>query len=507
MSADLGRARPRPPQDAVGDLGDRPVAAERHDEPPPGRGLAARRSRWRRAAPVVKTLSNSPSPSVSAPRTRAQRASERPPPERGLTMTSGRPGSKRQPSNRPTTPDAHRLSSRAHARRRAPGSRRQRLLGAGQRRRRAQPRGGRGVPRRCCGRRSSGAVLAALASAAVRRPHGPLAPAAGAAGSRVAGASSLLAYVCLFYAFEHGRLTIAVPIMSSWAVLVGGAVARCCSASGSARAQLAGGAVVVAGALVVSRYAQARGRAGGAGGRRRRAGCSPRWARRSASACSSRRSPPRPRVRQPRRHRRRLPRRHRARPAAGAAASHRPRAARAAPPGCRSLLAGLFETAGFACIALGARLRAAGARLAAGQPRVGVHRRSTPGPCCASAPRPPCWSAPRWSAPASSCWRCRPPRALGGDVESGGEDEDGDKKMPTSTRDDRRAGSSRSVACVRAARTALNQARPPVRLACRYINRASAQVRGSSGARKRCPLPGSTTAVALQATGIGRLAA
>src|SRR5262245_36375858 len=34
-----------------------------------------------------------------------------------------------------------------------------------------------------------------------------------------AGAAALLAYVSLFYAFEHGRLTIAVPVMSSWAVI------------------------------------------------------------------------------------------------------------------------------------------------------------------------------------------------------------------------------------------------------------------------------------------------
>src|SRR5439155_578088 len=33
------------------------------------------------------------------------------------------------------------------------------------------------------------------------------------------GAAALLAYVALFYAFEHGRLTVAVPVMSSWAVL------------------------------------------------------------------------------------------------------------------------------------------------------------------------------------------------------------------------------------------------------------------------------------------------
>jgi drug/metabolite transporter (DMT)-like permease len=71
----------------------------------------------------------------------------------------------------------------------------------------------------------------------------------------VAGTSALLAYLCLFYAFEHGRLTLAVPIMSSWAVLasalslvlfherltVGGGI---------------GAAAVITGAVVVSRQAQ-----------------------------------------------------------------------------------------------------------------------------------------------------------------------------------------------------------------------------------------------------------
>lgn len=38
----------------------------------------------------------------------------------------------------------------------------------------------------------------------------------------VAGVASLGGYGCLFYAFEHGRLSLAVPIISSWAVLASG---------------------------------------------------------------------------------------------------------------------------------------------------------------------------------------------------------------------------------------------------------------------------------------------
>src|SRR5262249_2611929 len=37
-----------------------------------------------------------------------------------------------------------------------------------------------------------------------------------------AGAAALLAYVSLFYAFEHGRLTVVVPVMSSWSVIAAG---------------------------------------------------------------------------------------------------------------------------------------------------------------------------------------------------------------------------------------------------------------------------------------------
>src|SRR5436305_1653581 len=71
----------------------------------------------------------------------------------------------------------------------------------------------------------------------------------------VAGASGLLAYVCLFYAFEHGRLTLAVPIMSSWAVLSAGLSIVLFGERLSA-GQLVGAAAVVAGAVVVARQSQ-----------------------------------------------------------------------------------------------------------------------------------------------------------------------------------------------------------------------------------------------------------
>jgi len=114
----------------------------------------------------------------------------------------------------------------------------------------------------------TGAGMAALASAAIDQ-HDFTLSASRAGWIAVASASSLLAYVCLFYAFEHGRLTIAVPIMSSWAVI---AAALSIGVFGEhlGRGQLAGAASVVAGALVVSRYAQVESARGGAGG-------TPRW--------------------------------------------------------------------------------------------------------------------------------------------------------------------------------------------------------------------------------------
>ncbi|HMF44427.1 MAG TPA: DMT family transporter [Polyangia bacterium] len=115
-----------------------------------------------------------------------------------------------------------------------------------------------------------GAGLAALASAAVEQPNLTLHALAVRGGwIGVACASSLLAYVCMFYAFEHGRLTIAVPIMSSWAVIAA-AISLVLFHERLGRAQLGGAAAVIAGALVVSRYAQAESaRASG--------GSKPRW--------------------------------------------------------------------------------------------------------------------------------------------------------------------------------------------------------------------------------------
>ena len=86
------------------------------------------------------------------------------------------------------------------------------------------------------------------------------------------GAAGLLAYVCLFYAFEHGRLTIAVPVMSSWAVIAAG-LSLAIFREPVRPLQLIGAAGVVAGAVVVSRFARATtsGSSGAPGG------AAPRW--------------------------------------------------------------------------------------------------------------------------------------------------------------------------------------------------------------------------------------
>jgi drug/metabolite transporter (DMT)-like permease len=71
----------------------------------------------------------------------------------------------------------------------------------------------------------------------------------------LAGVSALLAYFCLFYAFEHGRLTLAVPVMSSWAVIAA-ALSMTLFHERLSAANLVGSASVIAGAIVVARHAQ-----------------------------------------------------------------------------------------------------------------------------------------------------------------------------------------------------------------------------------------------------------
>jgi transporter family protein len=99
-----------------------------------------------------------------------------------------------------------------------------------------------------------GIGLSALGAAAFDDRSASLTPAVGG-WIAVAAISALLAYVCLFYAFEHGRLTLAVPIMSSWAVIAS-ALSLVLFHERLTVAELVGAAAVIAGAMVVSRHAQ-----------------------------------------------------------------------------------------------------------------------------------------------------------------------------------------------------------------------------------------------------------
>ena len=121
----------------------------------------------------------------------------------------------------------------------------------------------------------AGGVLAALvgwiAHVDVRTQAFTIGTAAWLAG---AGAAALLAYLCMFYALEHGRLAIAVPIMSGWAVISTG-ISVLLLREPVRPAQLGGAALVILGVVLVSRRAgQAAGAARRAAGARARV---PRW--------------------------------------------------------------------------------------------------------------------------------------------------------------------------------------------------------------------------------------
>ena len=113
----------------------------------------------------------------------------------------------------------------------------------------------------CCGRRCAGVamVAASLSARSDQRAASPPSPALGPAGSagRVAGvrAAGLRLPVLRVRARPPD---VAVPIMSSWAVIAA-ALSSGVFDQRLGAGQLAGGAAVIAGALVVSRYAQKEG--------------------------------------------------------------------------------------------------------------------------------------------------------------------------------------------------------------------------------------------------------
>jgi len=70
-----------------------------------------------------------------------------------------------------------------------------------------------------------------------------------------AGLSAVIAYTSMFFAVERGRLSVVVPVMSSWSVIAA-AISLVVLGETVRRAQLAGAAAVVLGVLVISRFAQ-----------------------------------------------------------------------------------------------------------------------------------------------------------------------------------------------------------------------------------------------------------
>jgi len=100
-----------------------------------------------------------------------------------------------------------------------------------------------------------GIVMVVAATALYGQPPAPLTT--GDWGwIAVAGASGMLGYVSIFYAFEHGDLTVTVPIVSSWAVL-SAALSVVLFGERLTPNQLAGGGLVIAGAITVTRFVHA----------------------------------------------------------------------------------------------------------------------------------------------------------------------------------------------------------------------------------------------------------
>lgn len=71
----------------------------------------------------------------------------------------------------------------------------------------------------------------------------------------VAALAAVLAYPCLFYATERGRLSVVVPIMSGWSVVAAG-LSLGLLGERLRPAHAVGASLVVLGALMVSRYAE-----------------------------------------------------------------------------------------------------------------------------------------------------------------------------------------------------------------------------------------------------------
>lgn len=102
---------------------------------------------------------------------------------------------------------------------------------------------------------SSGGL--ALLPVALALDHRTMSLGAGAlTGWLVAAAlAAVLAYTSMFFAVERGRLSVVVPMMSSWSVIAA-AISLVVLGETVRRAQLVGAGAVVVGVLVIARFAQ-----------------------------------------------------------------------------------------------------------------------------------------------------------------------------------------------------------------------------------------------------------
>jgi drug/metabolite transporter (DMT)-like permease len=116
-----------------------------------------------------------------------------------------------------------------------------------------------------------GGTVAGLLSLALEARQEPIS-AAVLGWTGVAGLAALLAYGCLFHAFEHAPLTLAVPVVSCWC-LIAGFLSFAIFGERPGTLPLVGASIVFLGVLLVSVGAGIRGgdRSGqGGGGPRRR---------------------------------------------------------------------------------------------------------------------------------------------------------------------------------------------------------------------------------------------
>jgi drug/metabolite transporter (DMT)-like permease len=95
-----------------------------------------------------------------------------------------------------------------------------------------------------------GAVLAGTLSLFLDRPRAPV-TAAVIGWTALAAASGLTAYVCLFYTFAHGELSLTAPIISSWS-LIASAVSMLVFGERMGPVPLVGAALVFSGVLLVA---------------------------------------------------------------------------------------------------------------------------------------------------------------------------------------------------------------------------------------------------------------